>query len=112
MHPIYKQRRFHQGIDLRAPVGTAVYTAQTGRVSSAAWNGGYGKLVVIEHDNGFSTRYAHLSRFCVSGGEHVRQGQKIALSGNTGLSTGPHLHFEIRQAGGNSIDPARFIMIR
>ncbi len=89
------------GIDIGVPVGTPVYAAAAGTVISVkngAWNGGYGNYVVISHSNGSQTLYAHNSKNLVSVGEKVSQGDQIALSGNTGKSTGPHLHFEVRNA--------------
>ncbi|MCC7436535.1 M23 family metallopeptidase [Candidatus Nomurabacteria bacterium] len=86
-------------VDFGAPVGTSVYAAASGKVIIAkpsGYNGGYGKNIVIEHDNGTQTLYAHLSFVSVSVGDEVKKGEKIALSGNTGRSTGPHLHFEVR----------------
>lgn len=89
----------YNGVDLGAPVGTPVLAAAGGKVIVAKgenYNGGYGHYVVIEHDNGTQTLYGHLSTVIVSEGDEVAQGDKIALSGNTGRSTGPHLHFEVR----------------
>lgn len=89
----------YNGVDLGAPVGTPVLAAAGGKVivaKGANYNGGYGHYVVIEHDNGTQTLYGHLSTVIVSEGDEVEQGDKIALSGNTGRSTGPHLHFEVR----------------
>ncbi|MDW7992164.1 MAG: M23 family metallopeptidase [Anaerolineae bacterium] len=90
----------HRAIDIGVPVGTAVYAADSGFVSFAGWTDiGYGYLVVIDHANGFATYYAHLSRIYVTVGQKVERGQVIAASGNTGWSTGPHIHFEIRYMG-------------
>ena len=86
----------HQGTDWATPVGTAVVASCGGTVTRAGWASGYGYVVYIQHEGGRETRYAHLSRVLVSVGEQVEQGERIALSGNTGRSTGPHLHFEIR----------------
>ncbi len=93
---------YHTGIDYRASVGTAVRASATGRVIQAdsfGWNGGWGKTVLIDHGRGRTTRYAHLSRLYVSSGEWVSRGEVIGASGNTGRSTGPHLHFELRIYG-------------
>ncbi|MGY4707138.1 peptidoglycan DD-metalloendopeptidase family protein [Candidatus Bipolaricaulota sp. J31] len=103
-HPIYGTPDFHTGIDFGVPEGTSVHAAAAGVVSFVGWRGGYGLLVVVDHGNGFTTYYAHLSRALVEAGQFVEQGQVIALSGNTGLSTGPHLHFEIRRYG-KPVDP-------
>lgn len=91
----------YNGVDLGATIGTPVLASATGDViisRSSGWNGGYGNYIVIRHDNGTQTLYAHLSRTIVGAGEHVVQGQIIGYVGNTGRSTGPHLHFEIRGA--------------
>ncbi len=90
-----RSRGFHSGIDLAAKTGTSVYAAAGGTVELASWYYGYGNCVVINHGNGVKTRYAHLSAYKVSVGSTVSRGQLIALSGNTGNSTGPHLHFEV-----------------
>ena len=108
IHPIYRVSSFHAGIDLAIPEGTPVYAAAPGRVVTAGWDGGYGLLVVIDHGDGYSTYYAHLSQLLVSVGQFVEIGQRIARSGNTGLSTGPHLHFEIRRDG-VAVDPLLFL---
>lgn len=90
-----RSRGFHSGIDLAAKTGTSVYAAAGGTVELASWYYGYGNCIVINHGNGVKTRYAHLSAYKVSVGATVSRGQLIALSGNTGNSTGPHLHFEV-----------------
>lgn len=86
---------YHKGIDWATPIGTAVMASSSGTVARAGWGSGYGYVVYINHEDGRQTRYGHLSKVLVSVGQHVKQGQKIALSGNTGVSTGPHVHFEI-----------------
>lgn len=98
-HPIFKTRRFHDGIDITASYGNGVYAYTSGVVSFAGWNGGYGKVIYIDHGNGLQTRYAHLSKIYVRQGQKVSVGQKIGAVGSTGLSTGPHLHFEVRKYG-------------
>ena len=95
----YRGREFHDGIDLAVPWGSNVYAADGGVVEFAGWSGGYGKLIIINHQNGYKTYYGHLSRFLVSPGQKVAKGQLIAKSGSTGRSTGPHLHFEVRKNG-------------
>lgn len=98
-HPILKRRRPHLGIDYGAPTGTPVQTIGDGRVVFAGWKGGGGKTVHVRHSNGYETMYMHLSRILVRAGEHVGQGDRIGLVGQTGLATGPHLDFRIIQHG-------------
>lgn len=98
----------HQGIDWSTPVGTSVVASCGGTVAHAGWMGGYGYCVFINHPDGRQTRYAHLSKVLVSKGQSVSQGQLIARSGNTGVSTGPHLHFEIR-IGGSAVNPLKYL---
>lgn len=95
----YRGREFHEGIDIAVPWGSNVYAADGGVVEFVGWLGGYGKLIIINHQNGYKTYYGHLSRFLVSPGQKVAKGQLIAKSGSTGRSTGPHLHFEVRKNG-------------
>jgi murein DD-endopeptidase MepM/ murein hydrolase activator NlpD len=104
-----RSRDFHEGIDLKARVGTPVYAAQKGRVLYAgARIRGYGYMIVIKHAYGIATVYAHNSRLLVRKGDRVKLGQRIAMSGSTGRSTGPHLHFEVRH-GVSAVDPARLV---
>lgn len=110
-HPVLGKRHLHQGIDLRAPIGTPIYAPADGVVQVAGFNviSGYGYLVVLEHNFGFKTRFAHLSRRdVVKEGQFVKKGDLIGYSGNTGISTGPHLHYEIRFVQ-RPLDPANFI---
>ncbi len=109
-HPISRNYRMHDGIDFRAATGTRVYASKTGSVKYSGRKGGYGKVIEIQHADDFSTVYGHLSRIYVSAGNFVRRGQVIGLSGDTGRSTGPHLHFEIRYKG-KSENPARHLDI-
>lgn len=102
------QGKKHTGIDYGISTGTKVMASCGGTVIQAGWNGGYGYCVTIQHSNGIKTRYAHLSKVLVSVGQKVSQGQKIALSGNTGNSTGPHLHFEII-VNGSYVDPRTYL---
>jgi murein DD-endopeptidase MepM/ murein hydrolase activator NlpD len=92
----------HPGIDLNAPEGSPVYAADTGLVLFAGWTGelGYGNAILIDHGNGFQTLYGHLSQVSMYCGAKVEKGTLIGLSGDTGNSTGPHLHFEVRVPGG------------
>lgn len=98
-HPIDKKMKFHAGLDLAVPTGTSVRAAADGVVKFAGASGGYGNLVILEHPDGRETRYGHLKQILVSEGEKVSAGQQFALSGSTGKSTGPHLHFEVRENG-------------
>ncbi|MCM1136100.1 MAG: M23 family metallopeptidase [Clostridium sp.] len=99
---------YHKGIDWATPTGTAVYASCGGTVARAGWGSGYGYVVYINHPDGRQTRYGHLSKVLVSAGQTVSQGQKIALSGNTGVSTGPHLHFEIL-INGTQVNPLSYL---
>ncbi|MCR5031996.1 MAG: M23 family metallopeptidase [Lachnospiraceae bacterium] len=99
---------YHKGVDWSTPVGTAVMASSGGTVVKAGWGTGYGNVVYIQHADGRQTRYGHLSKILVSVGQHVSQGQKIALSGNTGVSTGPHLHFEIL-INGVQVNPLNYL---
>lgn len=99
---------YHKGIDWATPQGTTVAASCGGVVSKAGWGSGYGYVVYIDHPDGRQTRYGHLSKITVSVGQKVSQGQKIALSGNTGVSTGPHLHFEIL-INGKQVDPEKYM---
>ena len=95
VHPITGQYKLHSGMDIGCGTGTSVVAAQAGTVIKASYNTAYGNHVVISHGNGISTLYAHNSTLLVSVGQQVTQGQVISKSGNTGYSTGPHLHFEV-----------------
>ncbi|MEM8828199.1 MAG: M23 family metallopeptidase [Cyanobacteria bacterium P01_G01_bin.19] len=98
--------RLHKGIDIAAPVGTPIFAAASGEVISAGWNsGGYGNLVKLQHLDGSMTLYAHNNRILVSNGQRVRQGEQIAEMGNTGFSTGSHLHFEIHSKNRGVVNP-------
>lgn len=105
-HPIFRIRRMHTGQDIAAPYGTPVQAAAEGQVIYTGWFGGYGKIIVIDHGQGISTLYAHLSSILTRDGARVRRAQTIGRVGSTGYSTGPHVHFEVR-VNGRPIDPAR-----
>lgn len=107
-HPILGTKRLHTGIDMSASYGTPIIAAAAGRVIIASWYGGYGNAVVIDHGGGMSTLYAHQSTLDVSTGDTVTAGTTIGLVGSTGLSTGPHLHFEVR-INGKPVDPAPYL---
>ncbi len=104
----YRWGRLHKGVDWGCPVGTTVFASCGGTVIQASYNGGYGNNVVISHPDGRMTRYAHNSKLLVSVGQTVEQGEPIALSGNTGRSTGPHVHFEI-YIDGVAVNPLNYI---
>ncbi len=104
----YRWGRLHAGIDIAVPEGTPLRAADGGTVAIAGWTGGYGNYTCINHGGGVSTCYGHQSRIAVSVGQSVSQGQVIGYSGNTGNSTGPHLHFEVR-IGGNPVDPMGYL---
>jgi murein DD-endopeptidase MepM/ murein hydrolase activator NlpD len=104
--PLHGQHRFHAGLDLRAAYGQDVRAATEGVVTFAGEQAGYGLVVVVSHGSGLETRYAHLSSAEVAQGERVRAGDVIARSGNSGRTTGPHLHFEVRHHG-QPVDPGR-----
>jgi len=104
----YRWGRMHNGADFAAPIGTPVYAPADGVVTHAAWSSGYGRLIKIQHEFGIETRYAHLSRMRVQKGQRVSRGEKIGDIGNSGRSTGPHLHYEVR-AGGKPINPMIYI---
>ncbi len=100
--------RGHKAIDFAGDTGSPIFAAKAGKVTFSGWDGNYGYAVVIDHGNGYQTRYAHASALCVKKGQTVSQGQQVARLGNTGRSTGPHLHFEILK-NGNQVNPAPYI---
>jgi murein DD-endopeptidase MepM/ murein hydrolase activator NlpD len=108
VHPILGYSRAHTGADMHASAGTPIEAAAGGTVVMAGWNGGYGNCVIIDHGNGLATLYGHQSRLAVSQGDHVETGQVIGYVGSTGLSTGPHLHFEVRKFG-TPVDPVPYL---
>lgn len=107
LHPILKIWRRHPGIDFVADVGTPVYASGDGKVAFIGRRGGYGLEIEIDHGFGYRTRYAHLSKSLVKRGQKVSRGELIAKTGNSGLSTGPHLHYEVSH-NGKKLDPAQF----
>jgi murein DD-endopeptidase MepM/ murein hydrolase activator NlpD len=104
-----RSRGYHYGIDYGAPTGTPIVASASGTVLKTSCGTGYGKCLVIGHDNGTQTLYAHASVLYVSTGTKVKQGQKIAAVGSTGRSTGPHLHFEIIKSNGQKLNPANYV---
>ncbi|HZZ94794.1 MAG TPA: M23 family metallopeptidase [Usitatibacter sp.] len=109
--PFTGKQAFHTGVDLIAPAGTPVMAAAGGVVSQSAYLSDYGNFVDVDHDNGLTTRYAHLSKSLVRAGDVVMKGQKIALVGSTGRATGPHLHFEVREKG-IPLNPNKFLSLK
>ena len=107
VHPITGEIKNHTGIDIASNQGTTIYAADGGTITLAAWNGGYGNCVMIDHGNGYVTLYGHMSSIAVSQGQTVSQGDTIGYVGSTGNSTGPHLHFEVLK-NGTRIDPEQF----
>ena len=98
----------HTGIDFRGETGDPIYATAAGTVSAAGWSGGYGRMVEVDHGNGFATRYGHLSQITVTVGDRIRVGQEVGRMGSTGRSTGPHLHYETR-IDGEAVDPQKFL---
>lgn len=111
LDPFNGHKAFHDGLDFTADTGTPIYAAAGGIVSAAEQTPDYGKIVKIDHGFGLETRYAHTSLIVVKVGDRVEKGQKIAEVGNTGRSTGPHLHYEIRLSG-NALDPRKYLNAR
>ena len=107
IHPVTGDKRTHTGLDIGAGYGAAIVAADGGTVILADVNAGYGNCVMIDHGNGYVTLYGHMSSYAVSEGQSVSQGDTVGYVGSTGVSTGPHLHFEVR-AGGERIDPEQF----
>jgi murein DD-endopeptidase MepM/ murein hydrolase activator NlpD len=108
-HPILHMARPHEGIDVTAPMGTPIEAPAAGVIRDAGWESGYGNTVVIDHGFGTQTKFAHASKILVREGQRVTRGQRIALVGNTGLATGPHLHYEVH-VNGRAVDPLRYVL--
>ncbi|MHB1393171.1 MAG: murein hydrolase activator EnvC family protein [Clostridia bacterium] len=107
-HPILKKKKLHTGIDIAVPSGSNIVAANAGKVIYAGYFGGYGNTVIIDHGGKISTLYAHNSKLLVKEGDEVEKGKIITKSGSTGLSTGPHLHFEVRE-NGQHVDPMKYL---
>lgn len=107
-HPILGYLRFHSGIDFGASYGSVIRAAESGRVIFAGWYSGYGNTAIVNHGDGITTLYGHISKLYVSEGQMVQVGQALAAVGSTGLSTGPHLHFEVRK-NGEPVDPMPYL---
>lgn len=108
--PILGTAALHTGMDFRAPIGMPAKVTAAGVVTKAGWNGGYGRMVEVDHGNGFSTRYGHLSEIDVTVGQKLAAGDVIGKTGSSGRSTGPHLHYEVRH-NGEAVDPLRFLAV-
>ncbi len=108
IHPILNVRKLHTGLDIAASTGTVIHAAGDGSVVFSGRWGGYGNCVIIDHGGGMATLYGHCSRLAVAEGQSVRQGQTIGYVGSTGMSTGPHLHFEVRKDG-RTVDPMGYL---
>jgi len=108
-HPILHIARPHEGIDVTAPMGSPIEAPAAGVVTDAGWESGYGNTVTIDHGYGIVTKFAHASKLLVKTGQRVARGQRIALVGNTGLATGPHLHYEVH-VNGRPVDPLRYVL--
>jgi len=106
--PFLGRPAMHTGIDLRGETGEPVHATAAGKISIAGRDGGYGNMVEIDHGNGLSTRYGHLSQIDVKVGDQIKIGQVIGAVGSTGRSTGPHLHYETR-IDGEAVDPQKFL---
>ena len=106
--PFLRIPAMHTGVDFRGDAGDPIHATAAGTVANAGWSGGYGKMVEIDHGNGLSTRYGHLSQIDVKVGDEIRIGQVVGRMGSTGRSTGPHLHYETR-IDGEAVDPQRFL---
>jgi len=108
-HPILHLARPHEGIDVSAPMGAEIEAPAAGVVTEVKWEEGYGNMITLDHGYGLVTRFAHCSKIMAVRGQRVKRGQKIALVGSTGLSTGPHLHYEV-WVNGKPVDPMKFVM--
>ncbi len=110
LHPILGYVRPHWGVDLSGSRGDPIYAAGDGFVSSTGWDGGYGNTIIVDHGYGYQTRYAHLNKILVTKGQWVKRGEQIAEMGSTGLSEGPHLHYEVIYRN-NKVDPMNYIQV-
>ena len=108
IHPIHGYTLMHNGVDMNGGSGQAIVAASSGTIIFAGVKGGYGNTIMVDHGGGMVTLYAHQSKFAVSAGQSVKRGQTIGYVGSTGVSTGPHLHFEVRISG-NPVDPAKYL---
>jgi len=111
-HPVLNYNRMHEGLDFRARVGTPIYATGDGTIKKASWSGNYGRLIAIDHGFGFETRFAHLSSYAkgIRAGKKVNRGDLIGYTGNSGLTEGPHLHYEVLISGKNA-DPLNYVFL-
>lgn len=107
IHPIYKTKKFHSGMDFTGKINTPIYATGNGRVVKAQKQRGYGNMVIIDHGYNYKTVYAHLNKYIVKRGQRIKRGEIIGYLGNTGISTGPHLHYEVRK-NNRAVDPINF----
>lgn len=110
IHPITGENKFHNGIDIGAPSGSKIISPGSGIVESIYTHASGGKSLIIRHDNGYITGFAHLSNWLVKQGDKVKRGQPIAQVGSTGQSTGPHLHLTLKDSKGNSLNPMEHLI--
>jgi murein DD-endopeptidase MepM/ murein hydrolase activator NlpD len=108
-HPILHMARPHEGIDVSAPMGSPIEAPAAGVVTDAGWETGYGNTIIIDHGFGIVTKFAHASKLLVRNGQRVSRGQRIALVGNSGLATGPHLHYEVH-VNGRPVNPLKYVL--
>jgi murein DD-endopeptidase MepM/ murein hydrolase activator NlpD len=108
-HPILHMARPHEGIDVSAPMGSPIEAPASGVVTDAGWENGYGNTITINHGFGIVTKFAHASKLLVKTGQRVSRGQRIALVGNSGLATGPHLHYEVH-VNGRPVNPLKYVL--
>ena len=108
LNPVLNKEEFHDGIDIAVKTGTPVGAVRDGVVTEAGWSGTFGNYIIFITGDGFEIKYAHLSKVFVNAGEFIKKGQIVAESGNTGLSTGPHLHYGIR-SGEDYVDPSIYV---
>lgn len=109
VHPVTGVQSFHNGIDISASSGTPILAPASGKVTKRFYNSAGGNQIVIEHDNGYTTGYAHLSEYSVNIGDRIKKNQKIGLTGSTGKVTAPHLHLTVKNASGNYVDPQHIL---
>jgi murein DD-endopeptidase MepM/ murein hydrolase activator NlpD len=109
VHPILHMARPHEGIDISAPMGSPIEAPAAGVVTDAGWETGYGNTITIDHGFGIVTKFAHASKLLVKNGQRVSRGQRIALVGNSGLATGPHLHYEVH-VNGRPVNPLKYVL--